>query len=103
MWNPGFFLEEGRGLSTVPVPASCTLTVKDLLLSGSSDAVSVPTVFPIPACAQSCPFLDAILVPQAWSHPHPCSFPHPFLSLSLSLSLDLCPFPPSLSLPLLGP
>ena len=38
MWNPGFFLEEGRGLSTVPVPASCTLTVKDLLLSGSSDA-----------------------------------------------------------------
>uniref|UniRef100_A0A669QUX8 cAMP responsive element binding protein 3 like 3 n=1 Tax=Phasianus colchicus TaxID=9054 RepID=A0A669QUX8_PHACC len=38
MWNPGFFLEEGRGLSTVPAPASCTLTVKDLLLSGSSDA-----------------------------------------------------------------
>ncbi|XP_048783619.1 cyclic AMP-responsive element-binding protein 3-like protein 3 isoform X1 [Lagopus muta] len=40
MWNPGFFLEEGRGLSTVPAPASCTLTVKDLLLSGSSDAQS---------------------------------------------------------------
>ncbi|XP_052558751.1 cyclic AMP-responsive element-binding protein 3-like protein 3 isoform X3 [Tympanuchus pallidicinctus] len=38
MWNPGFFLEEGRALSTVPAPASCTLTVKDLLLSGSSDA-----------------------------------------------------------------
>ncbi|XP_065601992.1 cyclic AMP-responsive element-binding protein 3-like protein 3 isoform X2 [Cyrtonyx montezumae] len=38
MWSPGFFLEEGRGLSTFPAPASCTLTVKDLLLSGSSDA-----------------------------------------------------------------
>ncbi|XP_052558750.1 cyclic AMP-responsive element-binding protein 3-like protein 3 isoform X2 [Tympanuchus pallidicinctus] len=42
MWNPGFFLEEGRALSTVPAPASCTLTVKDLLLSGSSDAPQVP-------------------------------------------------------------
>ncbi|OXB70661.1 UNVERIFIED_CONTAM: hypothetical protein H355_013948 [Colinus virginianus] len=57
MWSPGFFLEEGRGPSTFPAPASCTLTVKDLLLSGSSDA----------PCA--CPFLDAILNPEPWSPP----------------------------------
>ncbi|XP_032059826.1 cyclic AMP-responsive element-binding protein 3-like protein 3 [Aythya fuligula] len=38
MWHPGFFMEEGRDLPVVSAPASCTLTVKDLLLSGSSDA-----------------------------------------------------------------
>ncbi|XP_027657169.2 cyclic AMP-responsive element-binding protein 3-like protein 3 isoform X4 [Falco cherrug] len=38
MWHPGFFLEESQDLPTVSPPASCTLTVKDLLLSGSSDA-----------------------------------------------------------------
>ncbi|XP_014805157.1 PREDICTED: cyclic AMP-responsive element-binding protein 3-like protein 3 [Calidris pugnax] len=39
MWHPGFFLEESQDLPVVsPPPASCTLTVKDLLLSGSSDA-----------------------------------------------------------------
>ncbi|KFO73612.1 Cyclic AMP-responsive element-binding protein 3-like 3, partial [Cuculus canorus] len=37
MWHPGFFLEEAQDLPAVPPPASCTLTVKDLLLSGSSD------------------------------------------------------------------
>ncbi|PKU28976.1 hypothetical protein llap_20721 [Limosa lapponica baueri] len=39
MWHPGFFLEESQDLPVVSPPASCTLTVKDLLLSGSSDAV----------------------------------------------------------------
>ncbi|XP_035748231.1 cyclic AMP-responsive element-binding protein 3-like protein 3 [Egretta garzetta] len=38
MWHPGFFLEESQDLPVVCPPASCTLTVKDLLLSGSSDA-----------------------------------------------------------------
>ncbi|KAM6041896.1 cyclic AMP-responsive element-binding protein 3-like protein 3 [Chlamydotis macqueenii] len=38
MWHPGFFLEESQDLAVGPPPASCTLTVKDLLLSGSSDA-----------------------------------------------------------------
>ncbi|KAM6040366.1 cyclic AMP-responsive element-binding protein 3-like protein 3 isoform 2-T2 [Theristicus caerulescens] len=38
MWHPGFFLEESQDLPVVSPPASCTLTVKDLLLSGSSDA-----------------------------------------------------------------
>ncbi|KAM6310560.1 cyclic AMP-responsive element-binding protein 3-like protein 3 [Podargus strigoides] len=38
MWHPSFFLEESQDLPTVSPPASCTLTVKDLLLSGSSDA-----------------------------------------------------------------
>ncbi|KAM9254875.1 cyclic AMP-responsive element-binding protein 3-like protein 3 [Cariama cristata] len=38
MWHPGFFLEESPDLPVVSPPASCTLTVKDLLLSGSSDA-----------------------------------------------------------------
>ncbi|KAM6107198.1 cyclic AMP-responsive element-binding protein 3-like protein 3 [Pterocles gutturalis] len=38
MWHPGFFLEESPDLPAVPPPASCTLTVKDLLLSGTSDA-----------------------------------------------------------------
>ncbi|KFO63896.1 Cyclic AMP-responsive element-binding protein 3-like 3, partial [Corvus brachyrhynchos] len=37
MWHPGFFLEESQDLPMVPPPASCALTVKDLLLSGSSD------------------------------------------------------------------
>uniref|UniRef100_A0A8C9NFP3 cAMP responsive element binding protein 3 like 3 n=1 Tax=Serinus canaria TaxID=9135 RepID=A0A8C9NFP3_SERCA len=37
MWHPGFFLEESQDLPVVPPPASCALTVKDLLLSGSSD------------------------------------------------------------------
>ncbi|XP_064031243.1 cyclic AMP-responsive element-binding protein 3-like protein 3 [Pogoniulus pusillus] len=38
MWHPGFFLEESQDLSVVSPPTSCSLTVKDLLLSGSSDA-----------------------------------------------------------------
>ncbi|XP_066192458.1 cyclic AMP-responsive element-binding protein 3-like protein 3 [Sylvia atricapilla] len=37
IWHPGFFLEESQDLPVVPPPASCALTVKDLLLSGSSD------------------------------------------------------------------
>uniref|UniRef100_A0A8C0UD68 cAMP responsive element binding protein 3 like 3 n=1 Tax=Cyanistes caeruleus TaxID=156563 RepID=A0A8C0UD68_CYACU len=37
MWHPGFFLEESQDVPVVPPPASCALTVKDLLLSGSSD------------------------------------------------------------------
>ncbi|KGL83581.1 Cyclic AMP-responsive element-binding protein 3-like 3, partial [Tinamus guttatus] len=37
MWHPGYYLEETREPPVVPAPASCTLTVKDLLLSGSSD------------------------------------------------------------------
>ncbi|XP_063259537.1 cyclic AMP-responsive element-binding protein 3-like protein 3 isoform X2 [Prinia subflava] len=37
MWHPGFFLEESQDLPVVPPPESCALTVKDLLLSGSSD------------------------------------------------------------------
>lgn len=37
MWHPGFFLEESQDQPVVPPPASCALTVKDLLLSGSSD------------------------------------------------------------------
>ncbi|XP_057896620.1 cyclic AMP-responsive element-binding protein 3-like protein 3 [Melospiza georgiana] len=35
MWH--FFLEESQDPPVVPPPASCALTVKDLLLSGSSD------------------------------------------------------------------
>ncbi|KAM6294974.1 cyclic AMP-responsive element-binding protein 3-like protein 3 [Aegotheles albertisi] len=38
MWHPGFFLEENQDLPVVSPPSSCTLTIKDLLLSGSSDA-----------------------------------------------------------------
>ncbi|XP_066061829.1 cyclic AMP-responsive element-binding protein 3-like protein 3 [Chamaea fasciata] len=37
MWHPGFFLEESQDLPVLPPPTSCALTVKDLLLSGSSD------------------------------------------------------------------
>ncbi|XP_025897252.1 cyclic AMP-responsive element-binding protein 3-like protein 3 [Nothoprocta perdicaria] len=37
VWHPGCYLEETQDPPTVPAPASCTLTVKDLLLSGSSD------------------------------------------------------------------
>ncbi|KFP51899.1 Cyclic AMP-responsive element-binding protein 3-like 3, partial [Cathartes aura] len=46
MWHPGFFLEESQDLPVVSPPASCTLTVKDLLLSGSSDAGRHPSVAP---------------------------------------------------------
>ncbi|XP_009975592.1 PREDICTED: LOW QUALITY PROTEIN: cyclic AMP-responsive element-binding protein 3-like protein 3 [Tauraco erythrolophus] len=38
VWHPGFFPEEKQDLPVVSPPASCNLTVKDLLLSGSSDA-----------------------------------------------------------------
>ncbi|KAM9515807.1 cyclic AMP-responsive element-binding protein 3-like protein 3 isoform 1-T1 [Guaruba guarouba] len=38
IWRPGFFLEENQELPVVSPPASCTLTVKDLLLSSSNDA-----------------------------------------------------------------
>ncbi|XP_065714466.2 cyclic AMP-responsive element-binding protein 3-like protein 3 isoform X1 [Patagioenas fasciata] len=38
MWHPGFFLEESQDLPAAPPLATCALTVKDLLLSGSSDA-----------------------------------------------------------------
>ncbi|XP_057277184.1 cyclic AMP-responsive element-binding protein 3-like protein 3 isoform X2 [Pezoporus wallicus] len=41
MWHPGFFLEENQDLPVVSPPASCTLTVKDLLLSSSNDALPV--------------------------------------------------------------
>ncbi|XP_062452583.1 cyclic AMP-responsive element-binding protein 3-like protein 3 [Rhea pennata] len=37
MWHPGYFLEESQNPPMPPVPTSCTLTVKDLLLSGNSD------------------------------------------------------------------
>ncbi|XP_027520167.1 cyclic AMP-responsive element-binding protein 3-like protein 3 isoform X1 [Corapipo altera] len=37
MWHPGFFLEESQDLPVVSPPPTCALTVKDLLLSGSSD------------------------------------------------------------------
>ncbi|XP_014742717.1 PREDICTED: cyclic AMP-responsive element-binding protein 3-like protein 3 [Sturnus vulgaris] len=37
IWHPGFFLEESQDLPMVTPPESCALTVKDLLLSGSSD------------------------------------------------------------------
>ncbi|XP_010178216.1 PREDICTED: LOW QUALITY PROTEIN: cyclic AMP-responsive element-binding protein 3-like protein 3 [Mesitornis unicolor] len=61
MWHPSFFLEESqdlpvpstRDLPGAPPPTSCTLTVKDLLLSGSSDAVSPCPYVPIPPCPQS--------------------------------------------------
>ncbi|KAJ7424884.1 Cyclic AMP-responsive element-binding protein 3-like protein 3 [Willisornis vidua] len=43
MWHPGFFLEESQDLPVVSPPASCTLTVKDLLLSGSSDHDPTPS------------------------------------------------------------
>ncbi|KFP95870.1 Cyclic AMP-responsive element-binding protein 3-like 3, partial [Leptosomus discolor] len=46
VWHPGFFLEESQDLPVVSPPASCTLTVKDLLLSGSSDASCHPSVSP---------------------------------------------------------
>ncbi|XP_017694250.1 PREDICTED: cyclic AMP-responsive element-binding protein 3-like protein 3 [Lepidothrix coronata] len=39
MWHPGFFLEESQDLPVVSPPPTCALTVKDLLLSGSSDNV----------------------------------------------------------------
>ncbi|XP_061871028.1 cyclic AMP-responsive element-binding protein 3-like protein 3 isoform X2 [Colius striatus] len=42
MWHPSFFLEESQDLPMVSPPTSCTLTVKDLLLSGSSDAQQPP-------------------------------------------------------------
>ncbi|KAK2542307.1 Creb3l3 [Columba guinea] len=42
MWHPGFFLEESQDLPAAPPPAACALTVKDLLLSGSSDAPQAP-------------------------------------------------------------
>ncbi|KAM6331744.1 cyclic AMP-responsive element-binding protein 3-like protein 3 isoform 2-T3 [Alca torda] len=42
MWHPGFILEESQDLPVVSPPTSCALTVKDLLLSGSSDAPQVP-------------------------------------------------------------
>ncbi|KAK2541965.1 Creb3l3 [Columba livia] len=69
MWHPGFFLEESQDLPAAPPPAACALTVKDLLLSGSSDAVSPCPCVPIPPCPQPFPFLD-----------------HDPLSLSLHLS-----------------
>ncbi|XP_025975035.2 cyclic AMP-responsive element-binding protein 3-like protein 3 isoform X2 [Dromaius novaehollandiae] len=43
MWHPGYFLEESQDPPVAPAPASCTLTVKDLLLSGSSDPLPVPS------------------------------------------------------------
>lgn len=122
MWNPGFFLEEGRGLSTVPVPASCTLTVKDLLLSGSSDAVSphhrVPhpclcPVLSLPRChprsssvvsSPSLYFSSSFLVPILVSFLGPLSLPSLlipatswtmilFLPSSLPVSPPLIPLP----------
>lgn len=72
MWHPGFFLEESQDLPVVSPPASCTLTVKDLLLSGSSDTVSPCPCVPIPPHPQLCPFLDHDPSPS----PHSSPFPH---------------------------
>ncbi|KFV08231.1 Cyclic AMP-responsive element-binding protein 3-like 3, partial [Tauraco erythrolophus] len=46
VWHPGFFPEEKQDLPVVSPPASCNLTVKDLLLSGSSDAGCHPPMAP---------------------------------------------------------
>lgn len=78
MWHPGFFLEESQDLPVVPPPESCTLTVKDLLLSGSSDNVSPCPCVPSTPCPQPCPFLDP---------DHPQTVPFPFLVLVY----DPCP------------
>ncbi|XP_067168866.1 cyclic AMP-responsive element-binding protein 3-like protein 3 isoform X2 [Apteryx mantelli] len=43
IWHPGYFLEESRDPPVALAPTSCTLTVKDLLLSGSSDPLPVPS------------------------------------------------------------
>ncbi|KFO92849.1 Cyclic AMP-responsive element-binding protein 3-like 3, partial [Buceros rhinoceros silvestris] len=40
--HPGFFLEENQDLPVLSPPAPCSLTVKDLLLSGTSDAPQAP-------------------------------------------------------------
>ncbi|KFV82653.1 Cyclic AMP-responsive element-binding protein 3-like 3, partial [Struthio camelus australis] len=49
MWHPGFFLEESQDPPAAPAPASCTLTVKDLLLSGSSDPSMALQQLPVPS------------------------------------------------------
>lgn len=83
MWHPGFFLEESQDLPVVPPPSSCALTVKDLLLSGSSDNVS-----PCP-CPQPCPLLDPDHPPfPSLFLPIPTLVPFPFLMLVC----DPCPF-----------
>lgn len=85
VWHPGFFLEESQDPPVVPPPASCTLTVKDLLLSGSSDNVS-----PCPCVPNSpCPFLDPAHPSfPSLSLPSPTLVPFPFLLLVH----DPCPF-----------
>lgn len=75
MWHPGFFLEESQELPVAPPPESCALTVKDLLLSGSSDNVSPCPCVPNTTCPQPCPFLGP-------DHPHTCSFSLPAPCLS---------------------
>lgn len=87
MWHPGFFLEEKQDLPVVSPPASCTLTVKDLLLSSSNDAVSplycvliplvpglVPhwTTIPSLVLSSSLPFPTLVPFLTPWSHP--CAF-----------------------------
>lgn len=82
MWHPGFFLEESQDLPVVSPPASCTLTVKDLLLSGSSDTVSLCPCVPIPPRPQLCPFLDhdPLSIPTLVPFPTPWPPPCPFLT-----------------------
>lgn len=82
MWHPGFFLEESQDLPVVPPPASCALTVKDLLLSGSSDNVSPCPCVPNTPGPQLCPFLDPDHPPfPSLSLPIPTLVPFPFLVL----------------------
>ncbi|KAI1230625.1 Cyclic AMP-responsive element-binding protein 3-like protein 3, partial [Lamprotornis superbus] len=85
IWHPGFFLEESQDLPMVTPPASCALTVKDLLLSGSSDNVS-----PCPCVPNTpCPSLDSAHPPfPSLSLPSPTFVPFPFLLLVY----DPCPF-----------
>ncbi|KFP27573.1 Cyclic AMP-responsive element-binding protein 3-like 3, partial [Colius striatus] len=80
MWHPSFFLEESQDLPMVSPPTSCTLTVKDLLLSGSSDAVSVP--IPIPFLDRDpLPIPTLVPFPTSFSLPGPQSHPHALLPL----------------------
>lgn len=92
MWHPGFFMEEGRDLPVVSAPASCTLTVKDLLLSGSSDAVSPHHRVPIAPCPQPCPSPHATPIPVPFTIlPCPCPCPLPWTVVPVLSSLSLPP------------
>lgn len=73
MWNSGFFPEDSQDLpAPSQLPSSCTLTVKDLLLSGSSETVGAGHISSTPLPTHPSLHPPSLIPLQPSLHSSPC-------------------------------